>query len=92
VKVGSNFNAAAIHINYSFTTAGVRFVSSTDYGICQVNDYFHIGTNKDFSSAQYVLDNPEADIRFMCNYYQTHGNLNAWCSAITHPLAMGRDL
>ena len=55
-------------------------VWSTDYGIVQVNDYFHIGPGKDFPSVQYVLDNPEACVRWMAEYYKTHGNLNAWAS------------
>ena len=55
-------------------------VWSTDWGIVQVNDWFHIGPGKDFPSVQYVLDNPEACVRWMANYYKTNGNLNAWAS------------
>lgn len=41
-------------------------VWSTDYGIAQINTYFHIGKGKTFPSPQYVLDNPEKCIRWMC--------------------------
>lgn len=41
-------------------------VWSTDWGIMQLNDYFHIGKGKAFPSVQYVLDNPEKCIRWMC--------------------------
>lgn len=41
-------------------------ITTTDYGICQINDYFHIGPNKEFPSEEYVLENPEKCIRWMC--------------------------
>jgi len=46
----------------------------------QINDYYHIGTGKDFASVDYVMRNPEACIRYMCAYYKRFGNLNAWVS------------
>lgn len=46
-------------------------VASTDYGLCQVNDYWHIGPGKDFPSKEYVLNNPEADVRWMCKLWKT---------------------
>ncbi len=55
-------------------------VWSTDWGICQINDYWHIGPHKDFPSVQYVLDNPDKAVQWMIDYYQRNGNLNAWVS------------
>lgn len=51
--------------------------ASTDFGIAQINDYYHIGEGKDFSSTQYVLDNPEACIRWMCKQWLA-GNGRLW--------------
>ncbi len=76
VKVESAFNINARHINHD----GKGNILSTDFGIVQINDYYHIGSEKDFPSIEYVLDNPEACVRWMCHYYKTHGNLNAWVS------------
>lgn len=58
-------------------------VWSTDYGIVQVNDHFHIGKGKDFPSVQYVLDNPEACIRWMIGIYKATGALQPWSSFST---------
>lgn len=68
----SNYNPACIHPNIVEGR-----VTSTDYGICQVNDYYHIGPGKDFPSAQYVLDNPEACVRWMCRQWKA-GNGRLW--------------
>lgn len=45
-------------------------VWSTDWGICQINDWYHIGPSKSFPSSKYVLDNPEACIRWMCKQWR----------------------
>lgn len=59
-------------------------VWSTDWGIVQVNDYWNIGAGKQFPSVQYVLDNPEACVRWMARYYKQQGNLgegsSGWAS------------
>lgn len=39
---------------------------STDWGIAQINDYFHIKEGSILPSHEYVLDNPETSIRWMC--------------------------
>ncbi len=64
--LGSNRNAQGV-------------VTSTDYGICQVNDYYHIGNGKDFPSVQYVLDNPANVVQWMISMYK-HGMLKQWVS------------
>ncbi len=54
-------------------------VWSTDWGICQINDHYHIGTNKDFPSVRYVLDNPQKVVQWMIYMYR-HGQLRQWVS------------
>ncbi len=55
-------------------------VWSTDYGIIQINDYFHIGPGKDFPSVQYVLDNPDKCIQWMIGVMKKTGALQPWSS------------
>jgi hypothetical protein len=45
-------------------------VWSTDWGICQINDYFHIKAGTILSSPQQVLDNPEICIRWACKRWR----------------------
>lgn len=68
----SNYNPACVHPNI---VNGVT--TSTDYGICQINDYFHIGPGKDFETVQEVLDNPEADVNWMIRMFKA-GELKLW--------------
>lgn len=72
VHCESNYNPACIHPNL---VSGK--VTSTDYGICQINDYYHIGPGKDFPSVQDVLDNPEACVRWMARQWK-RGNGKLW--------------
>lgn len=58
-------------------------VWSTDYGIAQVNDYWHIGPGKTFPSVQYVLDNPEKVMRWMISVMKKTGALQPWSSYVT---------
>ncbi len=53
--------------------------TSKDWGIVQVNDYFHIGKGKDFPSIAYVLDNPEECVKWMIKLSK-QGKLNLWSS------------
>lgn len=55
-------------------------VWSTDWGIVQINDHFHIGPGKDFPSVDYVLTHPQVCVQWMINYYLSHGDLGAWVS------------
>lgn len=90
VQVESNFNKNAVHLNKvpKLDTNGrpilengqpIMVLSSTDFGIAQINDYFHIGPGKEFPSTDYVLQNPEADIRWMIKLFMA-GHANYWCS------------
>ena len=72
VHCESNYNIECVHPNIVNGQ-----VSSTDYGICQINDYWHIGTGKDFPSVAFVMANPEATVRFMCKQFKA-GNARAW--------------
>lgn len=52
-------------------------VSTTDFGYFQINDFWHIGKGKDFTSTDYVMNNPEAVCRWMCQQWKA-GNAKAW--------------
>lgn len=54
-------------------------VGSTDWGICQVNDYYHLGVGKDFPSVNFALANPDKVVAWMIGMYQ-HGLLRQWVS------------
>lgn len=54
-------------------------ILSTDWGLCQVNDWYHIGAGKDFPSVIYVVDNPEKVVEWMVGMYK-HGLLKQWVS------------
>ncbi len=79
----SSFRINAIHQNTVLEPDGTRKVTSTDFGIVQINDYWHIGPGKDFPSVDYVMTHPEECCRWMARYYKKHGNLNAWSSYST---------
>ncbi len=68
----SNYNPKCIHPNIVN-----GHVSSTDFGIAQINDYWHIGPGKDFPSSDYVLNNPEACVRWMAKQWLA-GNGRLW--------------
>ncbi len=66
----SRFNNNAIHQNKNKTT---------DWGIVQVNDYWHIGYGKQFASVQYVIKHPEETVSWMIRMYKIR-RLNEWVS------------
>lgn len=72
VHCESNFNPRCVHPNI----VNGKTVS-TDYGICQINDYYHIGPGKDFPSVDYVLTNPEACVRWMAQMFKA-GKADMW--------------
>ena len=75
VRVESNFNTQAIHKNYAYTSAGVRYLASTDHGICQWNDWYH---GKEITPEQ-ATDDPEMAVRLMCQYFK-NGQESQWIS------------
>jgi len=48
-------------------------VLSTDWGICQYNDYYFIGKNKPIPTIQDALTNPELCIRVMARQFKAGG-------------------
>lgn len=52
-------------------------VLSTDWGICQINDFYHIGKGKYFASVEEVLMKPEKSVQFMIEQYNA-GHLDWW--------------
>lgn len=58
-------------------------VWSTDYGIVQVNDYWHIGPGKTFPSVEYVMDNPGLMVRWLVKTMAATGRLQPWSSYTT---------
>lgn len=63
-------------------------VESTDWGICQWNDFYHIGAGKDFASTDAVMANPTAAVNKMIAYYKA-GRINQWSSYVN--LKAGRE-
>ena len=64
-------------VNYNKNAQGK--ILSTDYSLCQINDYYHIGQGKDFPSVQFVLDNPQKAVDWMIKMYK-NGLLKMWVS------------
>jgi len=54
-------------------------VTSTDWGICQINDTkgWHIGKGLAFSSVGYLLEHPDEAVRYMIRMYKA-GKLKLW--------------
>lgn len=53
--------------------------TSTDWGICQVNDHYHIGPTLDFPSVDFVMKNPDKVVQWMIGKYKA-GQLKQWVS------------
>ncbi len=74
-----------VHLNYEehedgtfiLDAEGNKILSSTDYGLCQINDHYHIGAGKDFPSVDYVMQNPRKVVEWMINMYKA-GKINLW--------------
>lgn len=55
-------------------------VWSTDWGICQVNDYWNIGHGKPFPSVDYVMEHPAEVVEWMAQIMKSTGKLQPWSS------------
>jgi hypothetical protein len=55
---------------------------STDWGIAQINDYWHVTKYPDFPSSAFIMANPQKAIQFMIDAYKG-GGLNQWVSFST---------
>ena len=73
IEAESRFNNKAICRNKN----SIGKIVSTDWGILQINDYYHIGADKTFPSVDYVLNNPDACVRFMVKMFRA-GKLKLW--------------
>jgi hypothetical protein len=51
--------------------------SSKDWGICQMNDYWYIGTNKPIASIEEALGNPNKCVRVMAEKFKK-GHAKDW--------------
>lgn len=75
-----NLICACIYQESQFNIHAVgKNKDTTDWGIVQVNDYWHIGKGKTFPSVEYVMANPEACVRWMILCYK-QGALRLWVS------------
>lgn len=54
-------------------------VLSTDWGICQINDYYHTGVGRAFKNAEDIVNNPEKAVRFMISMLKA-GKIKLWVS------------
>lgn len=61
----------------NLSAAGVLL--STDWGMCQINDYYHIGAGKDFPTVEHVLADVEAVVQWMIDQYKA-GRITEWSS------------
>lgn len=66
IQAESNFDNKAI--NHNKNTKGQ--ILSTDWGICQINDYYHVGPGKPFRFVKDIKDNPEKAVRWMILMYK----------------------
>jgi hypothetical protein len=62
---------------YSKAIGKPNYDGSKDYGIIQLNSKFWIGEGKLFPTTDYVLNNPEPCVRWMCKQWKL-GNKNWW--------------
>lgn len=72
IKGESNFNPRAI--NHNKDKYGK--ILSTDYGLCQWNDYYHIGKNKTIPTVELAYD-PEYSVRKMAQFFRA-GKQRLW--------------
>jgi len=73
IMAESGFKPSAVNRNRSESGK----VLSTDWGLCQINDHYHIGPGKSFETVEQVVSKPELSVRFMVKQYRA-GNLNWW--------------
>lgn len=75
IQQESNFNNKTVNRNKN----SKGDITSSDWGICQINDYYQIGVGKPFSSVDEVTANPDKAVRFMITMMKA-GKLHLWVS------------
>jgi len=73
IQCESNFNPNAKNENKD-NGGNVR---STDWGICQYNDYYYIGIGRPIPSVHFALNEPEKCVRTMCKEFKA-GRASHW--------------
>ena len=68
IQAESGFNTKATNKNTNGTT---------DWGLCQINDYWWIGPDKYFKSVDEVMNDPEKSVRFMIEQFKL-GHIEYW--------------
>lgn len=72
----SEYNTKAIGPNY-VVKDGRKILASTDWGLCQWNDYYH---GKEISGGYdgEAMNNPEKAVRLMCHYWKMGEVYRVW--------------
>ncbi len=73
IEAESNFNTKAKLEN----KVSNGKVWSTDWGLCQINDHYHVGRGKAFASVEEILEYPERSVRFMLTCFE-QGKIDLW--------------
>lgn len=73
IQAESGFDNSAVNQNRN----GSGMITSSDWGICQINDFYQIGPNKPFSSIVDVVENPDKAVKFMIQMEKA-GKLSLW--------------
>lgn len=73
IQAESNFNNNAKC--YNKNTAGK--ITSTDHGVCQINDFYHVGIGKKFPSVKYIMENPDKCVIWMIQMFK-QGKIDMW--------------
>ena len=77
IQAESDFNNAATNKNRDKSGN----VLSVDWGICQINSFWHIGIGRTFPSVDYVLQNPHKVVRWMITMMRA-GKIGLWCGYV----------
>lgn len=70
----SQYNTKAIGRNYDFNSRGEKYLASTDWGLCQWNDFYH---GKEIPP-EVALNNPERAVRLMAFYWKKGEAFRRW--------------
>lgn len=73
IEAESGFKNSATNHNRNNTGE----ITSTDWGICQINDRYHIGKGLDFPTHEYVVANPEKAVEWMMDRFE-EGHITWW--------------